>query len=266
MRSGVSFLPMALCLLIFSGCAAKLPKTAALDPAGEKEAQVVFANFLAAKRPAALDADLRLGWDVLGSKGAVAAALQLQPPASLRFTANDPLGRAFLLAVSDGTSFTLVDNRIGHVYRGRTDSKFWHSYVPEAVAPDDLYFFLAGFLPAGEDQAFKSAQDPEKTGFWYVWRDERSMTHHVLLDRRTAEMRRHLLFDAGQDLVLDLTYSQYSKNAGSGFIWPGSLLITGEAVTGTLTVQTEKIYPQAQLGAATFRLAPPPHFTVEQVP
>jgi hypothetical protein len=106
----------------------------------------------------------------------------------------------------------------------------------------------------------------EKAGFWYVWKDGRSMTHYVLLDWRSREMLRHLLFDPQGGLVLDITYSAYSVSPDSGFNWPRHLQITGKAITGTLTVQVNKVYSHAQQSAALFHLIPPPHFTVEQVP
>lgn len=262
--SGFFFVVLLLCLSVLAGCAT-IPKTIPLTPDQQEEATVLFRSFSQVKQPAALDADIRLGWDVLGSKGGVGATVQLQPPAFLRFAANDPLGRALFLAVSDGATFTLVDNRIGRVYQGRTDSKFWHSYVPETLRPDDLFFFLGGLLPKTETQAVRPAQDLGKTGFWYVWKDGRSMTHHILLDRRTRQMNRHLLFDPGGNLVLDLTYSAYNDTWDSGHSWPGHLQITGTAVTGTLTVQIEKIYSYTPKGAAIFHLVPPSHFTIEQV-
>lgn len=258
--------PVFCCLLILSGCAGKQPKTLPLDPAEEQEAGILWSGFLARQRPQALDADIRLGWDVLGSKGGVGATLQVQRPALLRFAANDPLGRSIILAAADATSFILVDNRIGHVYRGKTTSKFWHSYIPESVAPEDLLSFFGGFLPEGRVLHAKPAQDEENNGFWYQWRDRRSIDHHVLLDRRSGEMHRRLLIDSQDNAILELRYADYRKESASGFAWPWQLRITGEAVTGTLTVQVEKIYSHTPREATAYRLALPPHFTVEQVP
>ena len=264
--SGGLSVALLFCLLLLSGCATKMPKTAPLAPDQEEEAAALLTSFLRTKPPPALDADIRLGWDILGSKGGVSATLQLQPPAFLRFSATDPLGRALFLVVSDGASFTMVDNRIGRIYQGKTDSKFWHSYVPEALLAEDLFFFLGGMLTKVEMRAVSTAQNVENTGFWYVWKDGRSMTHHVLLDRWRKEMTRHLLFDPQGELVLDLTYSAYSGARSTEYNWPGHLRITGTAVAGTLTVEVEKMYAQTKLAPATFHLVPPAHFTVEQVP
>jgi len=258
-------LPVVCCLLLLAGCAGKQPKTLPLSPAEAQEAATLWSGFVALRRPPALDADIRLGWDVLGSKGGVSATLQVQQPALLRFAATDPLGRALILAVADATSFTMVDNRIGHVYQGAIPSKFWQAYVPPSVAPEDLLPFLGGFLPEEVGHA-EPAQDEKDKGFWYQWRDKRAMRHHVLLDRRSGEMQQRLLFDAQGDLLLAVHYTDYRKDAKSGFVWPGHLRISGTAVTGTLSLQVEQIYSHAPRKAASFRLTPPPHFTVEQVP
>lgn len=257
---------LLLCLVALSGCAAKLPKTTPLAPARQQEADNVFMAFKQVPQPIALDADIRLGWDVLGSKGGVDAVLQLQKPAFLRLSATDPLGRALFIVVSDGASFTMVDSRIGRIYQGKTDSRFWRSYVHETVLAEDLFFLLSGLLPKMETNAVKTTQDAEKPGFWYVWRDGRSMTHHVLLDWRSREMIRHLLLDPQGDPILDITYSAYSIAPNSPYNWPRHLQITGKAITGTLTVQVNKVYSHAQQAAALFHVIPPQHFTVEQVP
>lgn len=258
-------LPMLCWLLILAGCAGKQPKTLPLGLAEEQEARALWSRFLAGKHPQALDADIRLGWDVLGSKGGMAATVQVQHPAHLRFAANDPLGRPLILVVADARSFTMVDNRTGHVTRGKIGSKFWRSYVPESVAPEELLSFLGGFLKDDTLQATPE-QDEANRGFWYQWRDKQSLRHAVLLDKDSTTMGQRLLFDAKDELILEMRYGDYRKDAASGFVWPGQLHIAGKAVTGTLTVRIEQIYSHTAQGAAAFRLSPPPHFTVEEVP
>lgn len=258
-------LSMVCWLLILAGCAGKQPKTLPLGLAEEQAARALWSAFLAMKHPEALDADIRLGWDVLGSKGGMAATVLVQQPAHLRFAANDPLGRPLILVVADATSFTMVDNRSGHVTRGRIGSKFWRSYVPEAIDPEELLSFLGGFLQGGAPQA-QPEQDVENRGVWYQWRDKRTLRHAVLLDRDSGTMQRRLLFDAQGELMLEMRYGDYRKDGASGVVWPAQVHISGKAVTGSLTVQIEKIYSHTPQGAAAFRLAPPPHFTVEEVP
>ena len=251
-------------LLILAGCATRLPPTEPLATDEHAEAEALFAGFVARPTPAAIDADLRLNWDFLGSRGGVAAVLQLQRPALLRFAANDPLGRALVLAVSDGAAFTLVDNRQGRVYQGSTDSKFWHSYVPESVAVADVFVLLGAMAPEGRRRVAESGRDKEGTGFWYVLDASNGSTRHLLLDRRSGTMRRHLLVDDGEP-VLDIVYSGATGADSTGYQWPRELRVTGSAITGTLSVHLDTVFSDQPLPAATFRLTLPPHFTVERV-
>lgn len=251
-------------LLILAGCATWLPPTEPLATDEHAEAEALFAGFVARPTPAAIDADLRLNWDFLGSRGGVAAVLQLQRPALLRFAANDPLGRALVLAVSDGAAFTLVDNRQGRVYQGSTDSKFWHSYVPESVAVADVFVLLGAMAPEGRRRVAESGRDKEGTGFWYVLDASNGSTRHLLLDRRSGTMRRHLLVDDGEP-VLDIVYSGATGADSTGYQWPRELRVTGSAITGTLSVHLDTVFSDQPLPAATFRLTLPPHFTVERV-
>ena len=251
-------------LLILAGCATRLPPTEPLAPDEGQEADALFTTFVTNSVPAAVDADLRLNWDFLGRKGGVAAVLQLQRPALLRFAANDPLGRPLVLAVSDGATFTLVDNRQGRAYRGSTDSKFWHSYVPDAVAAEDLFALLGGTAPEGTGRVIASARDKEGTGFWYVLDAQGGATRHLLLDRRSGTLRRHLLVDDGEP-VLDIVYSGATGADSTGYQWPRELRVTGSAITGTLSVHIDTVFSDQPLPAATFRLTLPPHFTVERV-
>jgi hypothetical protein len=251
-------------LLTLAGCATRLPPTEPLVSAEWLEAETLFAGFAARPTPPAIDADLRLNWDFLGSKGGVAAVLQLQRLVQLRFTATDPLGRALFLAVSDGTAFTLVDNRQSRVYQGSTDSKFWHRYVPDAVAAEDLFLLLGGMSPEGVRRVNASARDKGGAGFWYVLDARNGLTRHLLIDRHSGRIRRHLLVDDGET-VLDIVYSGSTGADGAGYELPRELRVTGSAITGTLTVHIDTVYGFQPLPAATFHLVAPPHFMVEQV-
>ena len=94
MGRGLYRVAAVLCCLFVAGCAGKLPKTTPLAAGETAQALRTWSRFLHAGHPGALDADYRLRWDVLGSKGGIDAVVQMKKPALLRFAANDPLGRA----------------------------------------------------------------------------------------------------------------------------------------------------------------------------
>ena len=258
----------ALCCLVLAGCAGKLPRTVSLGGEERQQALERWQQLQRAQQPAAVDGDFRVRWDVLGSKGGIDAVLQMQKPTQLRFSANDPLGRPLILAVSDGSRFTFVDNREGQVYEGKTDAKFWQRYVPEAVQPADLFFYLGGQVDGRQAVGVQPARDEAGQGIWYSWRDNRSLQHHVLLDAQASRVGRHLLLDRSGAAILDVRYSgavQGERTSNSALRWPEKIELSGEAVSGTVELHTQKIYDFAVRGAAVFHLTPPPSFTVEQV-
>lgn len=259
-------LPVLLILLILAGCADKGPQTLPLTATEEEAARRLLAGFEAMPRPEAMDADVRLTWNLLAGQGGTAGSLQLQQPALLRFSANDPLGRPLLIAVSDGRRFTLIDNRAGHVAQGTTESDLWHRYVPAALTPDELFFFLGGFWPPITGRQMTVRRDTEGAGFWYDWEDELSRRHQVLLDPASMTMHRHRLYDSRDRLLLDLVYTDFRQLPDGYFRWPGLVEASGEAVSGSVSLRLEKIYALSPMNTATFQLTPPPHFTVEQVP
>ena len=95
--SSVLLLSLLLCMAALSGCATKLPKTTPLPPDRQQEAVNLFVAFSQAPQPIALDADIRLGWDVLGSKGGVDATLQVQKQLSYVFRQTIRWGERSLL-------------------------------------------------------------------------------------------------------------------------------------------------------------------------
>nr|WP_320011866.1 hypothetical protein [uncultured Desulfobulbus sp.] len=254
--------------VLLTGCASKIPQTTALSPTESLHALKCWSAFLEHPSPQALDADFRLRWKVLGSQGGVDTMLVMQHPGNLRFAANDPLGRALILLVSDGSRFTLVDNRKAEAYVGKTDSALWHEYVPASIAPEDLFAYLGGLVEPiwiGQVEPFL---DTQGRGYWYRFQDQLGLTHYVLLEGQVGRVARHLLFDKEEDDLLDINYSGQagSPNPGEeGLQWPQLVKVSGEAVTGEVELSLEKLYGFSVRGASAFRLNLPPHYKVKEV-
>nr|WP_321466868.1 hypothetical protein [uncultured Desulfobulbus sp.] len=259
---------IACCCLLLAGCAGKLPQTTPLGESEARQAMSDWSRFLHTDHPGAIDADYRLRWNVLGSKGGIDAVVQMKKPARLRFAANDPLGRSLILVVSDGSAFTYVDNRTGEVFLGTTDSKFWHSYVPDSIGSTDLFAYIGGFVEPDQVETVTPALDEQGQGYWYVWQDKRALTHYVLLANTPRRMLRHLMVDQSGDQVLDLRYSGVAASTKVGeknLHWPAKIKVSGEAVTGEVELEVEKIYGFSVRGTSAFHLTLPPHFTVKEV-
>ncbi len=252
---------LLLCLTQLWGCAGRLPPATPLAPGEEPHARELLDRFLARSCPGALDADVTLGWQGYGSHRTVAATLQARQPGLLRLSVNDPLGRPLLLAVTDGSRFTLVDVTRRQATVGPVASPFWHQYVPAAIHGRDLFAWLTGLLPAGPVQVRSVLRSTENSDYWFVLDYGDGLLHRVRLDPERLLVREHLLLDAGDRVVLDVVY-RYGRSGKNACPLPASLRITGRDLDGTFTLAVDRVYARTGVADAAFRLHLPPHYTV----
>lgn len=258
--------PCLIILSVLTACGGvKLPKTSPLLEV-EQRAAIAHLKMLAAEpQPQAVETGYELSWNILGRSGRVSAHLQMDEPDQLRFSAHDPLGRTLYLAVADGESFTLVDNRAAQVRRGRVDGASWRSIIPEPLTLKDMTPLLGGRLENTLPGQIKAAQNQEQTGYWFIWQDTRGLSHHVLLDRERNLVARHLLLGKKKELLLDLVYLNYDQDRETGYFWPKNTELSGSLIKGTIKLERSGSLSFDPLPLSVFRLDIPPHFKVEQL-
>ena len=259
---------LVVCSFLFWGCSAKvLPLQPLPDDQGSAAERVLF-KYLEQVPPEALDADVHLSWDILGSKGNIDGILQLQRPASLRLTVLDPLGRALLIIVANNKTFTMIDSRTGSAYKGEVASKTWHKYVPALIEPEDLFYLLGGFVSGAEERLFTGSGRAENSKeVWYAFTDlSGTREQRLLLDQSNGNLKRRLLLDGESRPAIDILYSDYSPVASGAEQWPGQIAITGESVRGDFRLQVQQVASVAPLPSGTFDLHIPRHFTVDILP
>ena len=130
--------------LLLGGCALRLPQTERLNKTELKKAEEQLTAFLSQSCVDAVDSDVKLTWRAYAQQETYPAAMQAAAPALLRLALNDPLGRPLLLLGSDGSTFTLADNRKAVGYTGSTELKFIRRFLPAFIPADDLFFWLSG--------------------------------------------------------------------------------------------------------------------------
>ncbi len=253
-------------LTLLTACGGvKLPKTSPL-PLVEQQKAIAHLKALAAEpQPQSIETGYDITWNILGQSGRVSAHLQMDEPDQLRFSAHDPLGRTLYLAVSDGERFTMVDNRAAQVRRGRVDGASWRSVIPEPLSLKDMAPLLGGRLENTLPSLIKAAQNPEETGYWFIWQDKRALTHHVLLDRERDLVVRHLLLGKKDEILLDVTYLNYDQDRETGYFWPKTTELSGSLVKGTIKLERSGALSFDPLPLSVFRLDVPSHFKVEQL-
>lgn len=256
---------LLLCCLLLEGCASRIVRTV---PLPENRQAAVLARFDAfARRQCAqtLDADLTLELNLLGKTERVGGMLQAQMPASLRYSTLGPLGRSLYIMVTDGTDFTMVDNRKATAYTGRIGSRFWHKYFPADIRVEDLLPLLTG-RPAEQGCTIEDVKgdktEPEVA--WLFPEPVKATGHIIRFDPAAGIILRHLLKDDEDNILLDVAYNRYDHKT-TRCAMPMEIQVRGKSITGTLTLRYDRIYPASDLAPSIFELTLPKHYRVQPV-
>jgi len=263
-RSG-AVTAILLCCLLLAGCATRQPQTVELPAADREPILTRFGEFSRSQCVQSMDADVTLEIALMGKTEKAAGMLLVQSPTFLRYTAVDPLDRALMILVTDGSTFTMVDNRNAEAYTGSVDSAFWHEYMPAAIAVEDLLPWLTGRLSDNELQVSDvrgNKADPKTV--WVFASSTDGWTHELLFDRKTMLLRRHIIKLENGEVLLDLVYRDYAPH-GAACALPGKVVVEGQAVTGTLTITFDRIFPDGELAPSLFELDLPAHYSLQEV-
>lgn len=265
-RSGWQLLLILAVLLLLSACASKIPSTLPLPESEQPLVRERLQEFQAHLCTTSLDADVTMEWQGYGKSEKYPGLLQLQPPAFLRYAIVDPLGRQLLILVSDGTDFTLVNNRNASAVIGSLSSNFWRKYVPACIAPRDYISWLTGRLPV---QVFEAAElrqgkEPDK-GIWLVTKWKDGIRHHILFDAEIRRIQRHMVEGEGGKILLDVSYSNYKTANNPDCERPNLVQIEGAGISGTLTIRFDAAYSESPIPEDFFHLSIPEHFSQEIV-
>ncbi len=252
-------------LILLPGCASKIPSS---RPLPESERPIILnqlQKFQNRKCIESLDADITLEWQLYGKTEKIPGMLQLQSPSFLRYSVIDPLGRQLLILVSDGDTFSLVDNNKAKALTGQVYSNFWKKYFPNFISSDEYIAWLTGRLPAGAFVVKEIRGDKQLSeAVWLESQWENTIRHHVLFFPETGHMRRHIVEDESYDILLDVTYTNYNSN-DLDCAKPHVITVEGTEITGTLTLHFDKIFPETTIHPNIFDITIPTHFTTKTV-
>ncbi len=254
-----------LLFLFLPGCASKIPSSL---PLAEGEKTVVLnqlQEFQKRRCAQSLDADVTLEWQMYGRTEKIPSVLQLQSPSFLRYSVVDPMGRQLLILVSDGNSFTLVDNRKAKALTGQVESNFWNKYIPDFITSKDYISWLTGRLPEDFFEMYEIRQDKESVEFvWLLTKWKKNIRHHVLFSPKDNQVIRHVVEKDDNEILLDVVYSHYDSST-QYCRKPSQLKIEGAKVTGTLKVHFDEFFPENPISPNIFHLTLPDHFSVKIV-
>lgn len=257
-----------LLMLCLWGCGPKVVPLQPLDSVSRDFADRLLARYKEHAQPRAVDADIHLRWSAWTKSGNVDGTLQLAPPASLRLTLLDPLGRPVMILVADGQNFTATDIGSATVYHGRTGSKTWSRYVPESLKPQGMIPLLGGHLRTRELEYVGVGRTAEKGEIWYRFKERGAeVEHRLLLDREEALLRRYLLLDRSGVAAVEVVYENYLSLAQGPYRWPQRMTVSGDQVKGTVSLEVQHVHGVDVLASGVFSPPPsPPHFDVVELP
>ena len=247
-------------LAMLAGCGTRLPRTTALHGPALEHALVKLDRYLNQSCARAVDSDVDLGWQAYGHREVYPGTLQALAPARLRLALVDPLGRPQVLLVSNGSRFTLADNRRGEGFTGPTASNYIEQYLPPEVAGKELFSWLSGRAETGDSDQV-SVEEGQDGRIWYTLA-RGGLSQYLVLDQ--DRLQRRLLKDADGNILLDVQYSDY-RPTEDGCLWPGRLEITGEHLPAGFTLSFTRIYSLDPPEDRVFELQLPEHFTVRKV-
>jgi hypothetical protein len=248
--------------LLFSGCARKYPATLALDAEQEQYAHSLLQKIRKQDSPDYLDADVTVSWMGYGRKFNFDATLQATRAGRFRLGGLDPLGRPFFILVTDGTTFTLVDNRQGRGYTGAVDSAFFRRYIPSGVRLTTCFSLLTAQLPDTEVRKTRVAENKES--YWFIFAGRDGLRRRAGIDSDTGFLARQILVDAENEIVLDVRYHDYQSQTAL-FYLPRHMYMESEKMPGSLRITLNRVYREKPLPDSIFTLHIPEHFSVVQV-
>ncbi|WP_417914775.1 hypothetical protein [Candidatus Electronema sp. JM] len=250
--------------LLLGGCALRLPQTERLNKTELKKAEEQLTAFLSQSCVDAVDSDVKLTWRAYAQQETYPAAMQAAAPASLRLALNDPLGRPLLLLGSDGSTFTLADNRKAVGYTGSTELKFVRRFLPAFIPADDLFFWLSGRVRPERLRAAAARSDAQGAIWWHGGSSDGKTVHIFALDSKNR-LSRHLIADKKNDEILfEARYSGYKKTP-KDCAWPGKIELSGKALEAEYSIEFKELFGFGPLDQQQFQITLPPHFTVKQM-
>jgi len=250
------------CCFMVSGCASRLPRTVSLEKSVENLAVKRLDDFVHESCVEAMDSDVRVSWQAYGRKVFYTATLQAASPSFIRFAAVDPLNRPLYLLVSTGKDFTFADNIHGEGFTGTGEAEYFKRFLPQGILADELFLWLSGRVKEEGLRLLSVSKAEEGALFWYEVRYDDSLKHLLGLDLK--HLRRHLVVDKANRIVLDVQYAGYNATPRD-CDWPGTMKVDGEAMEASLSLEVKKVYSYARPDEQIFHLQLPAHYTVHEM-
>jgi hypothetical protein len=254
----------SLALLLAAGCAT-LPGRHPLAPEEEARGRDLFRQLAAGQQAcrAWVDAEAGLTFDSVWQSGFLPGYLQLLAPGFLRFVGIGPLGQPLLILATDGQDFSTVLPAERRVYEGPVTASAFQRYFPDGFAAAASYYWLTGRLRPGRVQVREVTGAEGSPDLWVVFSYAGEAGRELVrLDPEHRTLRRHLLLDEQDGVVLEAAYGDYTSGLCPQ---PGQVTIRGGR-HGSLELRLRDWQETVPLTAADFETPIPPGFNRIKIP
>ena len=254
---------IVLLLLLVSGCAT-LPGGDATGPAETREVVASFKAMIAEQRscPSAVDAAARVEFKSVFRHGVINGYLQAMSPSSLKFVGINPLGQPLVVLVTDGENFHYLVVPEAKAYQGNVHGKTFAKYAPDGFQPGFSFYWLLGRLAPGVVKIMEVSRDRENQGYWLKLRSG-EVNSLVLFDDCNRVIRRHLIVDDQDEIVMNIFYDDYTEPPCP---LPGRITVKSLVHNSSMEIKLTDWLKDAELDDSDFSRRLVPGFSLVAVP
>lgn len=203
------------------------------------------------------DGDGSISWEYALGTMASAGYFKLEKPASVFFSALNPLNQPFFAVATDGVHFSTVDTRNNTHLSGSVRSFALRNDIPLAFLAGRWASWLLGKPAIAAPSIIAIREDTEKNGYWFTLSAAQSATiarEHLLIDPRTAILLKRSILDNDEKPLAMFSYSNWQKTETCQI--PGKIVIEGLSFGTKATIELKAIKP-ARFSDGDFRLHAP---------
>jgi hypothetical protein len=194
--------------------------------------------------------------------GSIAGYLQAMSPSFLKFMALSPLGQPVIVLTSDGETFHYVDVVKQTEYSGSVNGETFQKYAPAGFSPEFTFYWLTGKLRPGDVNLSLTSREQNGSRYWLELYYDDGRKSLVLFDAVRLHIYRHIVYNADQDVILEIIYDDYGQEECSV---PHSVTVTSLTLNTTLHLHFTDLVDKVALSRSDFSYTVPDDFQKEVV-
>jgi hypothetical protein len=257
---------LSLFLGLLTGCAS-LPGSINVSSREKRFVSDSFKAVLARQQECGtcLDANVTVTFNSFLQSGTVSGYFQTKSPSSIKFVGENPFGQPIIIFTTDGNTFSYATVSEQKVYEGDVTSSTYKKYAPTGFRPDFGFYWLVGRVLPVQPMVLDIGRQKDGENYWIkLSNDQENIFSLVLFDSEEQVVRRHILVDDKDKMLLDVQYSGFNKPAsrvGEGFcILPGDVIVKSSGHRASLEIHFRDWFEHADFPDNDFELIFPSHF------